>query len=207
MIPYEVLNSITNYAAPPGKNWYVSGLVRTQLTVETAIAIHDHLLKMRASHPLLGEFVMIWEYYPMAEKVMSVDPDAMAFRMRTPDLACLLSLKWDGDVKDETVKAKAKELVTEHRIFCEKLIQAQPGCPQRAQGDKGVAYGNYGKLINLLKRVPTIDMRLIEMADGRAAALFGTNYSKLQRIKAKYDPHSVFSKWYPIQPSAFESWS
>ena len=45
-------------------------------------------------------------------------------------------------------------------------------------------------------------MRLLEMGDGRAAALFGANYPKIQKLKAKYDLHSVFSKWYPIQPSS-----
>ena len=39
------------------------------------------------------------------------------------------------------------------------------------------------------------------MVDGRADVLFGANYPKLQSLKAKYDPNSVFSKWYPIEPS------
>jgi exoribonuclease II len=149
MIPYEVLNSITNSAAEPGNNWYVSGITRTHLTAETAIAIHDHLVKMRASHPLFGGFVMGWEYYPMVPRIMSVKPDATAFRMRTPDLGCLITLKWDGSVKDEDVKAKAKEVVTEHRIFCEKAIQAQPGYLPRADAaDKDIGYGNYGTWTN-----------------------------------------------------------
>ena len=157
MIPYEALNSITNHMAPTGKNWYLTGLTRTHLTAETAIAIHDHLLKMRASHPLLGDFAQVWEYYPLAQKVTSVKPDATAFRMRTPDLPSLLLMKWDGDVKDEAVKAKAKELVTEHRIFCEKLIKAQPGYLQRPDADKDISYGNYGELIKLTrKRVPPL---------------------------------------------------
>ena len=40
------------------------------------------------------------------------------------------------------------------------------------------------------------------MADGRADVLFGANYPRLQKLKAKYDPNCVFSKWYPIQPSS-----
>ena len=146
-IPYEAVNGMMNHVAPPGKNWYASGLTRTHLTADTAIAIYDHLEKMRASHPLLGEFFTVWDYYPMTNKIMSVKSDAMAFRMRTPDLPCFFLVKWDGDVKDEAVKAKAKELVTEHRAFCEKLIKAQAGYLQRPEADKDVAYGNYGKLI------------------------------------------------------------
>jgi len=33
-----------------------------------------------------------------------------------------------------------------------------------------------------------------------AAVLFGANYPRLQKIKAKYDPNMVFSKWFPIVP-------
>ena len=152
MIPYEVLNTITNHAALPGKNCFLSGTTRTHLTAETAVAIHDHLLKMRASHPLLGEFAMIWEYYPLAQKLTSVKPDAMAFRMRTPDLGCVIALKWDGKMKDEEVKAKAKELVKEHRIFCERIIKAQTGYLQRLEADKDIAYGNYGMLLEPLRK-------------------------------------------------------
>jgi hypothetical protein len=31
--------------------------------------------------------------------------------------------------------------------------------------------------------------------------LFGSNYSRLQRLKAQYDPEIVFSKWFPIIPN------
>ena len=148
MIPYEKVNGITNHTATPGNNYYLTGIIRTHLTAQTAVAIHDHLLKMRSSHPLLGEFAMVWQYYPMAQKIMSVKSDAMAFRMRTPDLGCLLALKLDGSVKDEAVEAKAKELITEHRIFCEKRIISQARDLQRPESDKGAAYGNYGKSIN-----------------------------------------------------------
>lgn len=148
MVPYEAINTMVNDVCPPGNNWYFSGITRTHVIAETAVAIYDNLLKARAAHPLLGEFYMMWEYYPLAQRLTSVKPDAMAFRMRTSDLACLLGLKWDGSVKDEKVKARAKELVTEHRTFCQNLINAQEGYRQRPEADKDVAYGNYGKLIN-----------------------------------------------------------
>ena len=31
--------------------------------------------------------------------------------------------------------------------------------------------------------------------------LFGSNYPRLQTIKAKYDPNLVFNKWFPITPA------
>jgi FAD/FMN-containing dehydrogenase len=38
--------------------------------------------------------------------------------------------------------------------------------------------------------------------DSNSRVLFGPNYSRLQRLKAQYDPESVFSKWFPIIPNA-----
>ena len=38
--------------------------------------------------------------------------------------------------------------------------------------------------------------------DSNSRVLFGANYSRLQRLKAQYDPEGVFSKWYPIIPNA-----
>jgi len=92
---------------------------------------------------------MIWEYYPLVQRVTSVKQDAMAFRMRTADRSCVFSLHWDGNVKDEEVKVKAKELVAEHRIFCENLLKAKV---QRPEADKDIGYGNYGKSPTLLER-------------------------------------------------------
>jgi FAD/FMN-containing dehydrogenase len=33
-----------------------------------------------------------------------------------------------------------------------------------------------------------------------ARSLFGANYTRLQAIKAEYDPNMLFNLWYPIQP-------
>ena len=38
--------------------------------------------------------------------------------------------------------------------------------------------------------------------DSKSRVLFGRNYSRLQRLKAQYDPECIFSKWYPIIPNA-----
>jgi FAD/FMN-containing dehydrogenase len=34
-----------------------------------------------------------------------------------------------------------------------------------------------------------------------ASVVFGGNYERLRKLKKKYDPHSVFNKWYPIEPA------
>lgn len=36
----------------------------------------------------------------------------------------------------------------------------------------------------------------------RSQQLWGKNYPRLQKIKHKYDPNSVFNRWIPIHPNA-----
>ena len=38
--------------------------------------------------------------------------------------------------------------------------------------------------------------------DERVRDVFGEHYDRLAALKAKYDPHMVFRKWFPITPSA-----
>ena len=38
--------------------------------------------------------------------------------------------------------------------------------------------------------------------DSSSRVLFGSNYTRLQRLKAQNDPENVFSKWFPIVPNA-----
>jgi hypothetical protein len=38
--------------------------------------------------------------------------------------------------------------------------------------------------------------------DSNSRALFGSNYSRLQRLKARYDPEIMFSRWYPVIPNS-----
>lgn len=39
------------------------------------------------------------------------------------------------------------------------------------------------------------------VGNAKVKKLFGSNYPRLQKIKAKYDPGLVFGKWFPIQPA------
>ena len=38
------------------------------------------------------------------------------------------------------------------------------------------------------------------LGDERVRDVFGAHYDHLSELKAKYDPHLVFRKWFPITP-------
>lgn len=36
----------------------------------------------------------------------------------------------------------------------------------------------------------------------KSMSVYGNNLPKLRELKAKFDPHSMWNKWYPIEPAA-----
>jgi FAD/FMN-containing dehydrogenase len=40
------------------------------------------------------------------------------------------------------------------------------------------------------------------LGDERVRDVFGENYDRLAQLKASYDPHNVFHKWFPVAPKA-----
>jgi hypothetical protein len=53
---------------------------------------------------------------------------------------------------------------------------------------------------DLLDHTPEEEYGVV--AKNRAEALFRDKYPRLQELKKKYDPESIFNKWFTITPSA-----
>ncbi|KAI0684808.1 FAD-binding domain-containing protein [Cytidiella melzeri] len=106
------------------------------------------------------------------EKILSVPSSATAFANRDSGLVVNLSLRW----KDAGLDKKLHGWATTIANHVKSLQGSTIG--------KAAGYSNYG------------------LGNERARDMFGENYDRLSELKAKYDPQSVFKKWYPITPKA-----
>ncbi|KAI0768414.1 FAD binding domain protein [Irpex lacteus] len=106
------------------------------------------------------------------KKINSVSSTATAFSNRGSWYVVNLSLRW----KDAALDKKLHEWASTVSNHIKALQGPAVG---KARG-----YSNYG------------------LGDERSRDVFGENYDRLSELKAKYDPHNVFRRWYPITPKA-----
>ncbi|KAF8351213.1 hypothetical protein F5887DRAFT_1155375 [Amanita rubescens] len=120
--------------------------------------------------------------------------------MQLKDITCTVIFEYLPQNKvmavpnDSTAFHRTGKSMIVHRMH-EKLANEICGA---ILGDKSLlnnpssfGYGNYDG-----------DALLDSDCLNRAEAAFGSaNYSKLQRIKNKYDPENIFNKWFPIVPA------
>ncbi|PVG04873.1 FAD-binding domain-containing protein [Serendipita vermifera] len=196
-IPYTQLNSMQNQAAKFGINHLTTGITRANLPSSIASAIFDQTLKLakvpssfKSINPTTGAeetntivLTVIWQYYHL-KKHSTVAPDAMAFRMRLQHPQGMLNATWTADGEGAT--AEAEERMITLKTICDTALHPTFGDLGPSVEDTG--YGG------------------MEVSDSRttegAKVIYAGNYSRLQEIKAKYDPHKMFSSWYPIEPTS-----
>ncbi|TDL29767.1 FAD-binding domain-containing protein [Rickenella mellea] len=174
-MPYEMINSLQNPVAAPGKNYYIRGVSQLQPRADISQTIFDGMVK----HSSDGEFHvnMLFEYLPLG-KVNSVAHDATAFRSRGPQNNVVSLIIWGNNTPENTAKGRA----IAHELTSVIVESERPPSESDNSG-----YGNYEG-----EEKVSVD---------RTRLLFGDNYPKLQQIKKKYDPELLFSKWFPIQPA------
>lgn len=154
---------------------------------------------------------VIFEYVPLT-KVNSVPISATAFRRQlSPNI--LASLRWDGGAPERT--GEAKNLIAELE---DVFVRGQDGL---SDSDK-LGYTNYGhgQFYSLRWIVRTrclcslflsTDVEIpvghiahpsLAQVTARSQLAFSANYPRLRDLKKKYDPDSVFNRWYPIAPAS-----
>lgn len=124
-------------------------------------------------------------------------------RYQKRDFDVLSSVQWAEDTPESFRQAK--------QIVYDLLASMTGSMPSSIT--QSVFYGNYSESTlstcecahwNELNTSIDSDDDPLPMGGrtvpGGAEALFKGNYTRLQKIKYKYDPDLVFNKWFPIQP-------
>ncbi|CAG8561534.1 2122_t:CDS:2 [Acaulospora colombiana] len=129
---------------------------------------------------------ILWEYWNL-KKQSTPAPDATPFRMRVPYPMAPLGIFWSAEGAEAS--QEAKERVRVMKAFCD--AELWPTFGPDGPSANGTGYGN-SESYNPAK------------ADS-ANLLFGDNYPRLKKIKARYDPSLMFKSWFPIQPAVFRT--
>ncbi|KAK2466421.1 hypothetical protein APHAL10511_002063 [Amanita phalloides] len=174
-VPYERLNAIQNDFARPGQGVYVKAVTQEGPDLTVSKRLFEKTVEL---HLKDFKHAVLFEYFPL-KKIMAVPNGTMAFR-RNEKISALTVLRWDNALCDRTHEAR----LVAHDI-CGSIL----GDISHLNDPSSFAYGNYeGEFLDGAK-----DLKRVKEA-------FGDNYAKLQKIKKKYDPDSVFNKWFPIVP-------
>ncbi|KAK7695635.1 hypothetical protein QCA50_000271 [Cerrena zonata] len=174
-IPYETLNTLQNQVATPSLNYYMTG---AQLSGIPSGELNSKLFE-RVTQLSEKDFNVnfIIELIPHG-KINGVAPDATPYRRNLKGNGLML-IQWKHDTPEYS--QKAKDAVRE----LSSLLRSD-----------GEGYGNYGGNIDSASAIK----------DGvappdKSRKLFGDHYPKLQAIKKKYDPDTIFNKWFLIAPA------
>ncbi|EJD49783.1 FAD-binding domain-containing protein [Auricularia subglabra TFB-10046 SS5] len=197
--PYEELNALHAATTAYGQNyWYKGGVYDESIFAppSSTNAGADLLSEMSAKHAALSVAArkrgvglsIILDVVPLGQVVERKEG---CFNCRGPQRNLVISTSWAPADHSPETEAYAGKLVREVYELWAANIQTSE--------DSNSGYGNYA------------DGELVFLCVGRDAAtateqatqmMFGKNYQRLQKIKAKYDPDMVFRQWFAIQPKA-----
>ncbi|KAG8851798.1 hypothetical protein FRB96_009073 [Tulasnella sp. 330] len=173
-IPYNTYSALADdYTAIPGNKIGV-GAHFNQFDYETVKKSCDMLLAVTPKAPAS---VVLWEFY-YYDLVTNVPPEATAFPQRTKDKTALVALYGFKDAWMTEAKTALAEI--------KKVLSSSSAGSAR----DSIGYLNYAAILAAENET-----------DMNARRAFGSNYSRLQELKRKYDPDMVFNKWFCIVPA------
>ncbi|KAK2464334.1 hypothetical protein APHAL10511_003791 [Amanita phalloides] len=175
-VPYERMNAIQNDSVRPGQGVYMKAVTQEGHDLAVNKIVSAKTAELRSKDL---KCTVLFEYFPF-KKIMAVPNGTMAFR-RNGKINVLTFLMWDHAVCDRTHEAR----LVAHEV-CGSIL----GDKSLLNDPSSFAYNNYeGDILDGGRDL------------NRVKGAFGDNYSKLQRIKKKYDPDNIFNKWFPIVPA------
>ncbi len=115
-------------------------------------------------------------------KMASVPVSETAYAARHDTALFMVDYRWDDSKLDVTMREEVKETTAFVR---EKLQEMRVAADVQDDGQRDVTaiYPN------------------ISFGAEKMKSVFGPNLERLQRLKKKYDPDSMWNKWHPISPA------
>ncbi|KMU81488.1 FAD binding domain -containing protein [Coccidioides immitis RMSCC 3703] len=126
----------------------------------------------------MGGSVLVLEFFDM-RKIIQTKLTDTAFANRGTTLNGVLSLRWENPANDMRYRQWSRDL---QMLFKEELDETRKNGITSGEGvPQYINYAEPGDIV-----VPSI---------------YGVNGERLQKLKARYDPDSVFGKMNPIIPA------
>jgi len=163
----------------PGYRRYLKATALRHLTVPILRAMFDSFVEF-ATHVGLdaAQSVCLFEC-THRQKINSVPNAATAFNNRGEWFNITLLPTWGNQVEFDSY---GKDWVYK---LLDKIATLEKLDPEVPDGNEVVAKKGYFNG---------------SMGDETVSLVFGENYPRLRELKRKYDPESVFRKWFPIVP-------
>ncbi|KAH9969342.1 hypothetical protein BJV74DRAFT_983511 [Russula compacta] len=186
-IPFELLNTLANEMFEHGSNYYFKSVFQSGPRTEVSKSLFEKVSELNAAPGNEIQHFYLFDYVPHGA-ALSIPEDATAFlRSHRGMTGCALKWAKNTPSTEKAAKNASRELTN---IVLEAEAQVSD------EGNSG--YGNFSS-------ESQVETRAVNGAqvpdDSSSRVLFGRNYSRLQRLKAKYDPENVFSKWFAITPN------
>lgn len=199
MAPYFVVNALQNPQSTYGARKSFKGVFyEPPIDLKFVRSIYTEFMEKIKNEADLAQSAIILEFFDM-RKTCDVPLSATAMASRNFTQNGIIYLRWTDGSKDLEHRAWARQLQSKWKIQLDTQNKLQDG------GDNVPQYINYAErecplLLFELFFLKTSRTTLTSIIAGDSVVnnIYGENLTRLQEIKAKYDPRNLFHKMHPI---------
>ncbi|KAF8267445.1 hypothetical protein EI94DRAFT_1581127 [Lactarius quietus] len=183
-IPYDEVNTFANKTFAHGMNFYIKSALESNPTFPVVKSLLEKITELNAAPGNEIEHRYMFELFP-PQTILCRSEDATSHvRSHRYTTGCILKWMDNKPGIQEAARRAARELTD---------IVAKAEAQATGTHETSREYGNYTSETQTETSGRAFD-------DSSSRALYGRNYSRLQRLKAQYDPENIFFRWFPIIP-------